>query len=251
MVTGEKGTEPQTPTPEEQMEALKTEKAELEQQLEQTKKGLSTAHQRITEKDVELKKRTDLESRIDQLSDEVKFFTSFYAENQGKSTEEFDEAKTTRPEDLLKKFQAMKTESETKRKQEAQRQEYIGKIQSYQQRVEGLGLTETDDEYLEIQDIVTRGNFPLAERRIAKLEKSKEPEKPKETEAEMKERIKREVLEERGELTPEGGTPSAPSGLTGITPAEIERHRKEPDFFKWFKENEAEIDKLYSEGKIK
>lgn len=209
---------PTEPALEQQLQAIKTEKGRLETELAEKTKGLKTAHDNLRLKDVEIKKRADTDERLASLENLVKLSTAYMMENQGKTAEDFEEAKTKRPEDLQKKFDNILAEGERKRKLESQRQEIVSKLTDLQTRVEGLGLSEDDDAYLEIKTLAvmaTPDSIKLAERKLKKLEDIKEANKevkkvetPTETEDERIEKKARELLEKRGLLKPEGNKPS-------------------------------------------
>jgi len=200
-----------TPTVEEQLATIQKEKADLEIQLEEKSKGLKTAHAKLTQKDDELKRRSELEGRLTSMEESNKFLIGYLSETQGKTGDDFEEAKAKRSPDLLKRFQTIQAESEKKRTVEIQRQENISKINSIKERVEALGIPEDSEDYWEIEDFATRGKYDRAEARIKKLEAAKTPEPPKETEEQIKERLEREILEKHGLLKPEGAKPSAAS----------------------------------------
>ena len=200
-------------TIEEQFEALKTEKAVLETQLEEKTKGLKTAHTKLTQKDEELKRRGEVEGKIASLEDQFKFFIGYQAETQGRTGEEFEEAKKTRGPDLMKRFETMTKESERKRQVETQKQEAMARITSIKERVDALGLPEDSEDYNAIEDWATRGKYDRVESRLKRLESEKEKEvikeSPQETEEVMKARLEREILVKHGLLKPEGAKPSS------------------------------------------
>ena len=201
-----------TPTVEEQLATIQKEKADLETQLEEKSKGLKTAHAKLTQKDEELKRRGELESRLTSMEDSNKFLIGYLSEIQGKTGDDFEDAKAKRSPDLLRRFQSIQAESEKKRSVEIQRQESLSKINSIKERVEALGIPEDSEDYWEIEDFATRGKYDRAEARIKKLEAAKtKVEAPKETEEQIKERLEREILEKHGLLKPEGAKPSAAS----------------------------------------
>lgn len=207
----------------EQLEAVKTEKADLTTQLEEKTKGLKTAHDTLRRKDDELKRHTDIEGRFTSLEDQFKFLTGFLSETQGKTGEDFEQAKTNRSPDLLKSFLKITEDSKKTRQLETYKQENLSKINAIKERVEVLGLPEDDEAYWEIEDFATRGKFERAEAKLKKLEnaKSEGKETPKETEEKIKERLEREILEKHGLLKPETGSPSASAkGWQGLSPDE-------------------------------
>lgn len=206
-------------TVEEQLATAQTEKADLTTQLEEKTKGLKTAHDNLRRKDDELKRHTDIAGRFSSLEDQFKFLTGYMAESQGKTGDDFDDAKATRSPDLLRGFQKITEDSERKRRVESQRQESLSKINAIRDRADALGLPEDDEVYWEIEDLATRGKFERAEAKLKKLEKKEET--PKETEDKVKERLEREILEKHGLLTPEQSAPSATGGK--LTAAQVQK----------------------------
>jgi hypothetical protein len=201
-------------TPESKIAALEAEKGKLAQELENTRKGLATAHQDLTKKD-KLLKSIDYQPAITELNNKISMLTAFIAENQGKTAGDFETQVKERPADLLAKFQRL--EAETKAKQALTQAQ--AKVDEYKDKVEALGLTESDDDYLEIQDLVERGRFVLADKRIAKIQTKKpetKTETPKESEEERISRLAeekaRKYLEDNGLLKKEGASPSSSSG---------------------------------------
>lgn len=228
--TPEKDTQAKAEGTTEAQEDVQAKVARLEAQLEEKDKGLRSAHQKLTQKDLELKKREGLDSRIASLEDQIKFTAALIAETQSGGGAFGEEKKD--PKDLLKRFETMKQASEKQRLAEVARQEGMAKITEIKTKVEELGLTEEDDEYWEIEDLATRGRFDRAEARLKRIAKTKEQANPKEeakaevkeTAEELKARLEKEILIKHGLLKPEGGTPSGSGGgLQSLSPLELAR----------------------------
>ncbi len=126
-------------------------------------------------------------------------------------------------------------------------------IDGYRKRVEGLGLSENDEEYWEVHDLVTEGKYQRADIKLKKLEGAKPPESKEQGEAEEDsfekrlEEEKRKWMEEKGLLESETTTPSGSGGLSGLNAETLREKMKDTE---WFKEHEEEIDKLYAGGKL-
>lgn len=214
----EKKEEQQTPIPEETVETLKSQMAKLTDELAQAKKGLSTAHQTLSQKDLELKRKADIESEIAGIREEMQLLAVAIATNKQ------DDSDTPKP-DVLATLRAKQAEQETRRKTA----EAASLLESYRKRVEAAGLTEDDEDYWSIYD-EARTLDPVKLRkvdiRLAKLEKEKQKlatpqndeDKKKETDKLIDEGVRRE-MERRGLLKDETSTPSKGRG----TPQEAMR----------------------------
>jgi len=204
---------PEVPV-EEQLKNITSERDRLNTELESAKKGLGTAQQTIRQRDTSLRRQQELESEIAGLTDLVKMSIAFSAEGQGRSAEEYDEAAKTRAPALIKKFEETQARRKVEVQRRSQQDESRQKSEDAETRIDKLGLTGADEDYRRIYNLVGEAlrdpfKWGWVETEIAKLEtKPKEEKKPVETEAEIKERIRREILEERGELKPEGVGPS-------------------------------------------
>lgn len=93
-------------------------------------------------------------------------------------------------------------------------------LQELQQRTEALGLTDDDEQYIEIKKLAVTmdpDNLKLAKIKIKKLEDAKMPKAKTETEEERINRLVEEKLrvklQEAGMLQPEGAKPSGGSGF--------------------------------------
>ena len=162
-------TPPPEQPPEETPEVLKSRLAELNKQLEEAKKGLSTAHQTLTKKDQELKRQADLRSEIEEIKGTLKVYVGLFAE-MGQAPVDDPEAK----QKTVEKFNQAVVELETKAKQ----REYASKANEVWGRTQSLGLTEEDDDYWTIRDALQAGNLERAAAKVAKLEKSKSAAAP-------------------------------------------------------------------------
>ena len=201
----------ETPTQSPEMVALETKLAGLQVELEQTKKGLSTAHQTLTRKDEELKHRADLENRIDGLQDTMEILaTAISARGE---VEEFGSEKR---QDILAELKKRRNEQDAKTKQKElldTQQEYARKADALYARAKAA-FGNDDDAIERIEDLLGSGRLERAEARVMKAEQKTNPPKDngKETEDQRIERLAEEKLrrhlEERGLLETYGVTSS-------------------------------------------
>jgi len=201
--------EVKTPTIEEQLEAVKTELTVTREKLEQTDKGLRTAHQTLTEKDKQLKKQTDLNSRLDDLDERLKILAAMQAE--GIRGEEAEDITPEKRKGLLDHYETIEKQQADKRKQaevKAQQDDYNQKADALYTRAK---ITFKDDEegLEKIEDLLASGRFDRAEKKVANAEGSL----PKgENEADRIERLAEEKLlakmKEKGMLPSDNSEPS-------------------------------------------
>src|SRR3990167_1440709 len=191
------GEEPQTATQTEDLASLKVTLAKLETELEQTKKGLSTAHQTLTQKDRELKTQSDLRAEIQGIREDMELLAVGLA-----TKDEVETADGTNRQQVLAELQKRRADAETKRKLAS---DAIAR-QEYNQRADTIyahakTLFEGQEEKLEdIEDLLKMGNIERAEKRLARAMKDKTavlPVKNEETEDERIERLVKEKLEAR------------------------------------------------------
>ncbi len=225
---------PETPAAE-TVETLRQQLAESKTKLEQTEKGLRTAHTTLTEKDRLLKEQTDLREEIASIREEVKIAIGWIAEKESGTDEDLAPGKK---QELKQRFDNLEKERVAKR----QLAEANTIVQGFRTRVEDLKLDPLSDDYLDIKDFAESGKYARAEARLKKLEgqkqvTTKEPEKKVETPEQMRARIKaevtKEILIERGELKSETGRPSGGTGkltveaIRKMSPQELVANAKE------------------------
>ena len=208
----------ETPAAEESLDTLKSQLASLNMELVQTKKGLSTAHQTINEKDKEIKRRANLETRIDGIQDTIEVLATAVA-----ARGEVDDLDPAKRQDILADLKKRRDEQAAKAKQRElaeTQQEYSQKADALYERAK-IVFAEDDDSIERIEDLLTNGRFDRAEARVTKAEGSK-VSKPKETNVETEEqRIDRlaeeklrKTLEDRGLLENYSSTPSGSGSVT-------------------------------------
>ncbi len=241
-------TDAPTLTVEEQLVALKGRLEVAETELSQTKKGLTTAHQTLTEKDKELKRRVQVEEDIQTIKDHLELLTEAVSTRQ---TIGDDETPRT---DGLAQLKRDRAEREKKR----QEQTFNETLQTFRVRTEALNLDPESEEYLDVQDLATRGNFKLADLRLKKMEARKiekdtelskvKPVSEEEIDKRVEERA-RKILQDRGLLKTDSGTPSGGGGGRTYTQSQIAamsiaEYRKEfPEY--------ADYYLAVSEGRVK
>jgi len=188
--------EEKTPTAEEQR--LQEELSRVTEELTGTKKGLSTAHQRLTQKDVELKRQVDLHGRLDDLEDKLKLLVAAQAAGINVSEEEIEEMPVKKRQDLTKIYENLDKEQKTRREQAQKRAE----AEAYKAQADALyaraqTVFTNDEEALEkVEDYLTYGRLDRAEKRIAQAEKPP----AKESEEERIERLVQERLAKENPL---------------------------------------------------
>ena len=204
----------ETPTPEEQLEAVKAERDALKEKLEQTDKGLRTAHQTLTEKDKQLKRQTDLNNRLDDLDDRLKILAAIQAEGIG--GEETEEITPEKKQGLLHRYETLEQQQAEKRKQaeiKAQQDDYNRQADAIYARAK-VALKDDEEGLEKIEDLLASGRgLERAEKKVAKAEASSSKG---ETEAERIERLAeakaeeklRAKMEEKGMLTSDNNLPS-------------------------------------------
>src|SRR3990167_189985 len=210
MVEPEKTTEKdQTTTP--KLEDLMAQVQNLSKELEQTKKGLSTAHQTITEKDKEIKRRQGLEQTITGIEERIELLATAMATGSRPDETGLTDSK----DEVLKALKQKKQEQDTKRKMD---DELSAQMEFTKRADEIYGKAETiygedEDSLFNIRSLIRAGDLDLAERKINKAAKAKETTTAtKETEEQRIERLATErlqkELEKRGLLTSETNHPS-------------------------------------------
>jgi hypothetical protein len=206
---------PPEKTPEEQIKELNSQIEQIRKEAEEAKKGLSTAHQTLTRKDQELKKQSDIHSRINNLEDTIKVLASVISETQAADVDNPNLKK-----ERVDHYQKLVEDMDKKRQfadQQSKQREYSERADAVWARATALGLTEEDDDYWAIRDSLTSGNIDRATAKVGKLEKTKTPaappkkeekKEPEETEEAKVERKARELLEKKGLFKSDTAIPS-------------------------------------------
>lgn len=209
--------EVKTPTAEE-VEQLRS---ELQGKIDQMEENWKNAQRLVSKRDEENKRLRDEAADREADRELNKALIGALAEQRGEPEGEFADDVKRRQPDLVKIYQ----EQEIKREQARRKRHYdelSEKIDSYRKEVEGLGLTEKDEEYNIIRAFAQTEQWEKADAMIGKVKKAKAEVKsdtPKETEEERIERLAeekaRKKLEEKGLLEAETGQPAGVGkGLT-------------------------------------
>ena len=203
----------ETPSTQEQVDALTARLGNLEGELQSAKDEAIKHQQNVSKKAEEVQ---DLQAQLDERESyrsDQRLLLGALAEQKGVTENEFGEQIQQRKPTLLQQADAL----EDRRKQQRQVEEAKRVGKRYQDRAEKLGLTFKDKEYREIYGYVRGGNFEFADAVLGELEKAKEKPveaEPKETEEEKTVRIEKEIMKKHGLLTAEGSEHSATGNLT-------------------------------------
>lgn len=212
----------ETPTPEQQLKSLETELTKYKALADEKEKGFKTLQVQLGEEQGKLRKQAGIEERIQDLSDQMKILAAYVATSAGGNEDELTETPKEKKNALLQKFDQLEKE----RKEKTDKVQLTETVATYQKRTEDLGLSQTDESYWEIHDLVTEGKFQRADIKLKKLEqaKTKPTETPKQVDIdkEIEERA-RKILEERGLLVAETGSPSASASSSGEAMAQYAR----------------------------
>jgi len=212
--------EPKTPNELETIKAQLKAISDERDRLDRAYKGLQTT---VNQKDTELKKASQIHSRLDELDEKLKLFIAAQAFGDGSEEESLEPV--AKKKQLLDRYNQMETEQKTKRAkevQEVQVAELQKVITGYQERVQTLGLTEDDETYWEIYELVTQATpagLKRADIKLKKMEdakKVKTDEKPEETlearTTKLAEDKFRKMLADKGMLDTDVGKPSGGGG---------------------------------------
>src|SRR3990172_1368738 len=186
--------ENQTTTP--KLEDLMAQVQNLSKELEQTKKGLSTAHQTITEKDKEIKRRQGLEQTITGIEERIELLATAMATGSRPDETGLPDAR----EEVLKALKQKKQEQDSKRKVD---EELSAQMEFTKRADEIYGKAETiygedEDSLFNIRSLIRAGDLDLAERKLNKAAKAKETTtEKKETEEQRIERLATEQLQKK------------------------------------------------------
>ena len=155
----------------EEMTTLQQTLEETKTKLEQTEKGLKTAHGNLTAREKQIRELSDTNSRLDGLQETQKIFAAMLAEKG-----QIDEDVTPeRKIDYLKKFDEIAENQKRQREvdtKKAQQEEYNQKANAIYERAKEA--FKDDSESLErIEDALSLGNLERAEKRISKAEEPK------------------------------------------------------------------------------
>ena len=220
------------PTAEEQLATLQQEHEVIKTKLVQTEKGLNTAQATLTRKDLESKSQAGLASRIDGIEDSMQILAGMISKCE------------LSPEDTQgykQEFASLKKQRDETTKQaesQARQQAYAVEAQAVFKEAQEV-FKDNPEELERIEDALDLGKIDRAKSRIERTKGGK-----KESEADMKARLKKELQAESGDLDSEDGKPSG--GNKVYTAKQIEDMPME----QYAKEKVA-IDAAQLAGKIK
>ncbi len=220
-----------------------TEMAQLQERftkLEQYLKGEQKAS--VKKDDTILRLTSDLDD-AKTGAETNQALMAILASQKGQSEEELSAEVEANKPDLLAQFKTVKKTLDDTRVQDS----YNKKADGVWNRLLAIGVQEGEDAFYEIQGMLSRGDIDWASSKVSKMEAGKkEPETPeaKETEGQMRERIKQELLRETSAFQTETGSPSG-SARTFSVKEIVEMPDAE------FLEHQATINKAQREGKIK
>lgn len=192
--------EPQTPpvpTAEEQLKSLQAKQIEFESQLKAKDESYKGLQREINKKDAELKRASDLHSRLDNLEETQKIYAALMAEKLGENPEG-DE--TPRKQDLLKKFD----EVAAKQKQARIEADARAKQEDYFRRADDVYKSAEEvygddvDALANVRSLIRSGDFDLAEKKITKAKaKTQTPPVAQTQKVETEEERINRLVEER------------------------------------------------------
>ncbi len=170
---------PPTPTAEDQLKSLQAEMTRLQVELQEKTKiadGYKGLQREINKKDAELKRASDLHSRLDNLEETQKIYAALMAEKLGENLEG-DE--TPRKQDLLKKFDEVAAKQKQARieiEARAKQEEYFRRADEVYREAETVYGDDVDS-LANVRSLIRQGDFDLAEKKINKA-KAKTPVPP-------------------------------------------------------------------------
>ena len=185
---------------------------QLQQQIDTLKKEVAGEQRASSGKNLELQQLREELAQAKSDRETQQALMAILASREGKSEEEFGEEVQAKKPDLLAQFQTLTKSQQAQREQE----KFNRAANAVWNRLLATGIKEGDDAYYEIRSILNRGELDWAESKVGKLEKQAEAPKAaevKETEEQMRERIKQEVLRESSAFKTETGKPSG-AGLS-------------------------------------
>lgn len=197
-------------TAEEQLKTLMSEIETLKAENARLDGGYKGIQRTLSERDKELKKQADFDSRLNGLQDTIEILATAVA--TGGSIEDVDPSQR---KDVLAELRKQREQQAAKRKVEQNQQEQ----QDYAQRADAVysrakeAFSDDDDALERVEELLMNGRIDRAEARVVKAEGQKGSTSKKETEEQKIERLTQEklnkVLEERGLLEEFSGSPSS------------------------------------------
>jgi len=193
-------------TPENELEVVRAELGDIKVKLEQTEKGLRTAHQTITKKEEDIRKQSQLNTRLDDLDERLRILVAM----QG--NESLGDLPDEEKRSLLGKYDQIEKEQAEKRKRteaKAQQDEYNRKADAIYIRAKEV-FKDDDDGLEKVENLLMLGRIDKAEEKISKAESTSKSTK-EDADVKFNKRLeeeKRKWMEESGLLKTETGMPS-------------------------------------------
>ena len=213
------------PTAEEQLATLQEQIQGLTKERDEAKKGLSTAHSTLTEKDRKIKEQADLTARLDGFEETQKILAGMLNERiaSGEGLE------PTERKDYLAQFDEI-TKRQKKEREDAQtrtqQEEYSRQCDAIYANAKEA-FKDDEDALFQVRTFLMSGATDLAEQKIAKAKAKSTDTKEKvvESEEDRIERIAEEKLrkkmEEKGMLESDAGSPAGAGAGGSYTPARL------------------------------
>ncbi len=235
----------QTVKPEEDIAQLRSQLEQLQSERQKFEENWKNEQRVNAKKQQEIEKLNQQAFNITSLEEKFKVLAAIVAEKDGQNEDEFDtKVKSSKP-DLLKKFDEIE--------QGRKLQEQANRLRD---RTLAAGITEGDDAYWEIKDLVEAGKFDRADMKLKKLEATRQQpveEKKLETSNQQatqlteaqEEEIARKYMQKKGLLKNDTTLPAGGGGKV-FTRQQISNMSVDE-----YKQNKADIDAAMREGRIK
>lgn len=156
-----------TPTAEEQLKALQSQLETVKADKQRLEDGYKGLQRTVNQKDIELKKQTELRSDINAMNERIELLATAIA--SGANADEVDGVPAEGKTKILDTLKAMRQADVAKKQQ----QDALAKGEEYRAKVETLGLTTKDKVYFQIRNAVRSGDFDEADMLIGEAEKEK------------------------------------------------------------------------------
>ena len=245
-VVEDKPTQPEVEkTPQEQLTEALAEVESLTQDLQKAQTEAEKQRQGASKKGIEVQKLQGQLADITSLRTTLEIHTHMLADLIDGSSDDGEKPDKRRSEDYLKNLKDSKDET-LKATQETARQQHQVVIDEVMRQVQSVGLDTSaldSDEFMKAKLMFLEGKSEDGLEEVKRIVKSKAGEK-QETPEEMKERIRKEILIERGELEAEIGQPGSAAHV--YTREQIGKMSPEQ-----YEKDRDKIWEAYSKGQVK